>query len=193
MRNLINIFLLLPFLALGQTIPDKKYHAGAEISKTYHGGVEVWSATPTNLYTLANAANPDNEVNAITGTSGNGTWTSVATTPTPQNGARALKWTASSGGQVTNLATLTSMPVGVELTIKMYVYVPSGQGTCQIYLLASDGWVSETVVSISTFNTWHEITLVGITDASTLIIKPYLSSGGASGQWMAFDNIRITQ
>tara|TARA_R110000823_G_scaffold309594_4_gene433978 strand:+ start:1333 stop:2127 length:795 start_codon:yes stop_codon:yes gene_type:complete len=44
MRNLIYILLLLPFLVLGQTIPDKKYHAGTEISKTYHGGVEVWSA-----------------------------------------------------------------------------------------------------------------------------------------------------
>tara|TARA_R110002050_G_scaffold295237_1_gene453878 strand:+ start:31786 stop:32580 length:795 start_codon:yes stop_codon:yes gene_type:complete len=44
MRNLINIFLFLPLLVCGQTIPDKKYHAGAEISKTYHGGVEVWSA-----------------------------------------------------------------------------------------------------------------------------------------------------
>jgi hypothetical protein len=52
MRNLIYIFLLLPLLVWSQTIPDKKYHAGAEISKTYHGGVEVWSAASSSAIDL---------------------------------------------------------------------------------------------------------------------------------------------
>ena len=111
MKNILYIWLLLPCLVWGQTIPDKKYYQGQEISKTYHGGIVVWSATPvvpTNYYALGDAADPYNETNTVS--SGwelrftGGTIASVAATgeagsyaieivPAAQNSGRLLTFT----------------------------------------------------------------------------------------------------
>ena len=198
MRNLINIFLLLPLLVWSQTIPDKKYHAGAEISKTYHGGVEVWSSTPAgpiNYYNTANAANSDNEVDAITGTSNITlvSWSSVATSPAPQNGARSLKMTHTGGTNqycIGDIA-ITGLTIGETYDVKLYLNEVVGVNW-EVYLYDYKGWVSTSAYTpITSVGTWTEYILTGQAAENTAYITLYGTAAADNGDSVAADNIRV--
>jgi hypothetical protein len=153
---------------------------------------------PTNFYTLANAANPNSEVNAATGISGgntNWTATSVTTNPTPQNGAYALKVskiTASS--EVTTYINLTGLTASVTYKIEIYG-MKVNSGNWQVQCRSWEGWDSDVSINYqsATTNVWTYGTMTAISNTSNPTILIYATTAGNGETAFAIDNIIITE
>lgn len=99
-------------------------------ASAYTTSIAVSTAAASNLYTLANAANPDNEVDATTGvTSSGGEFTiSSVSTPTADTGTYSLQFEKTTAGGVNASAEIevTGLTAGVShtITVKGYVSTP---------------------------------------------------------------------
>lgn len=154
---------------------------------------------PANLYTLANAANPDNEVDATTGVvvTANWTATSVSSLPTPQNGTYCLVWTH--GGPDNTLynsgITLSGIEIGETYEVTFYVNRYVG-GNFTVGLNSTYGWgVSDLVTVNSTFaptlNVWHEVIVSATATSTTPRLSISSNSNADTGNKLAVDNIVI--
>lgn len=129
MRNLIYIFLLLPLLVWGQTIPDKKYNVGVEISKTYHGGVVVWSSCTPDINERATTSNATSDPNCNESAATTG-WAVSRSTLAVENtivhtGSHSLKITANVDSSGTSYAYYVfSGTSGQVVTISFWYYSP---------------------------------------------------------------------
>ena len=151
-----------------------------------------------DLYPTGNAASIGlGEANATTGAIDNsrGSWSSVTTTPSPQNGSHSLKFTrnAVTGGS-SNLITLAGVTTGVPLDLTFYLYEGTSLAQAQVYLQVSNGWDAEYDVSSFTTGSWTLVTFTGIqATSSTPSINVYNGSGATSGDWIAVDNITLVE
>src|SRR5690606_23870517 len=136
---------------------------------------------PINLYTLANSANPDNEVDAITGISGVTNWTpvSVSSSPTPQNGDYCIKLVHGEGASAEKHSniTLSGLEIGKEYKIGIWVYKVSttGDGPMTIDIPVSGGWeTSKTLAAINSGvaqGVWTYFEATGEATSTTPVIR----------------------
>lgn len=189
MRKLIYILFLLPFLSFGQ-IPDLLLASKQQATP----------AGPTNYYTLANAANPDSEVNATTGVNAVANWTatSVSTTPTAYNGTYSLKFThggPDNTGYISRL-DMSGFTNGATYEVRIWANRVSG-GNFRLELSEFFGWtttVQSVLITTSiTANTWYEYVLTGTTNSTTPSIRIVAASNADTGNALAIDNITITE
>jgi hypothetical protein len=160
------------------------------------------SVAPTNYYTLANAANPNSEVNATTGITDvpNFTVSSVSSLPTADNGTYCLKFTRSGVDNTSYdcLITLSGLTIGSTYKIDCRMNRYNG-GNWQIKLDNSRGWVSDlsglliTTVTNPTTNVWFDYTITGVANSATPVIRVAAQSNSDIGNALAIDNIIITQ
>lgn len=178
MRNILIIFLFIGFLSNGQGIINSYSYAG--------GGV-------SNYYTTANAANPDSEVNATTGTSSMTTVTWASSATSPQNGSYMLEMTSggASPGVCRGLIEITGLTIGVTYTVTAYVKEITGL-SWEIYLNSADGWLATAAQNITANGVWVEYSLSAEADATTAYIRLYGTSSANNGDKMGIDNIRVT-
>ena len=166
-------------------------------------GYALWEAI-SEYYTLANAANPTSDSNATTGATGITDWTvtSVTTSPTPQNGTYALKWThggpdntAMTGGEI-DLSGL-GLAEGSTYEVKLYINRFIG-GNFNVALDSSFGWTSTSgtgvisTITDPTADVWREVTLTATRSAAAPKIRVNANSNADTGNAIGIDNIRIT-
>lgn len=160
------------------------------------GDLIVHSEGPANLYTLANAANPDSEVNATTGAGNNSrtTWSSVATTPSPQNGTHSLKLTYT-GGTVTGYGFITfaGLEIGKTYKISFYVYEGASTSGGQVYLNATSGWSANVATGGIPTGVWTHYELTSIAATTTPSMYCYIDDQAVNGDYIAIDNVIITE
>ena len=184
MRNLI-IILLFSFGAYGQQdlLLASIQQAG--------GGI-------TNLYTFANAANPDSEVNATTGfTVGTNSPTITSTTTSPHHGTYRLELTAGTIGANSNGTFSFSnaiLPPSTAVTVKIWAYEEAGTSKWNIELPSWGGWASTIAVTTISTTVWTEYTLSGTTtgSAATRYILIQSDSDTPTGRKIFFDDITVT-
>lgn len=152
-------------------------------------------AAPTNYYTLANAANPDSEVNATTGVTviSNGSVASVSSTPTAQNGTYSIKTTVTTVGTASEFSiALSGLTIGQAYTITFYGYiVNSGNWTVGCYDYR--GWQTSQTASFigNAVNTWHFKTINVTANSATPTIRISSTTAGSGTVAFAIDNIII--
>jgi hypothetical protein len=163
---------------------------------------ELANPVPTNFYTLANAANPNSEVNATTGVSPDANFgvTSVSTTPTAYNGTNSLKFIRSgtNGVSYNSYIVLSGLTIGATYEVKVWINRVQGDSFALSY---PDwfGWTtSQTSATINSgsvpLDTWTEYTFTGLVPTQTdpaIVVASYTNT--LVGDAIAIDNIIITE
>lgn len=187
MRKLIYILLLVPLLGSAQ------WETGLLVSKLQAG--------PENLYTLANAANPD-EVNATTGIVAQADVTLISSSSSPQNGSYTLDAVNTTTGAAKNFRIEVPSDIleeGKTYEIKLYAHQdnqPTGNGW-GLELPSWGYWESGgTKISMISKSGWTEYTLIGTASAPTnptrFILVQNLSDTPI-GTHVYVDNVRIKE
>ncbi len=145
-----------------------------------------------NLYTTANAANPDNEVDATTGFSQMTTVSFATSSSSPQHGTWHVEMT-STGSSPAVCRGLIALDVenGETYEIKLYAKEITGS-SFELHLVSSDGWTSSDGGQ-STTTSWVEYTLTGTTTSTTPSIRLFGTSSTNNGDKLGIDNIRVTK
>lgn len=150
----------------------------------------------SNLYTLANAANPDNEVDAVTGTDNQGgdyTITSVESSPSPQCGSSVLLFNCNvaTGTSPDAYIELSGLSIGVSYSVTFYAWEPVGTNH-QIKLdnESGRGWLVEDSENLTSTPT--EYTLTGEVDELPAKIRITRTTAGVLNDQAAIDCIVIT-
>jgi hypothetical protein len=158
------------------------------------GFLKQGTTAPTNFYTLANAANPNSEVNAATGVGSttNCTVSSVSSVPTAQNGTYSIKHTVTTSGVASESFYSFSLASGQTYTIEMYGYCNTGNWDVHCY-----NWEGFTTTKSASYgygtglNTWVYRTMTVTTNAATQRMR--VGATTAPATYLAIDNIIITQ
>ncbi len=149
-------------------------------------GLTVSEAYAQNLYTLPNAANIENEVNAITGWSGPAAESSVTTNP--QNGTYCILITSNSGGNRHSLFTFTAT---VGTTYDISIWARRGSNNSNSAFSGWTGFSGFTETSIGT-TSWQQYNFTLQATATNPQIRVYASTGGPAGRSVYVDAITIT-
>lgn len=152
----------------------------------------------TNYYMLPNAANPDNEVNATTGSDNNPNWviSSVSTNPTAYDGSFCLKWEHQGPDNTAYSDNLTlSLESGVEYSVSLFVNRIAG-ANFTIGLYDFKGWAITDSVTIGAslpVDTWTEYTFTGTTTNTAPLLAVSCTDIADTGASIAIDKIVITK
>ena len=149
-------------------------------------GLFSFSAYSQNLYTLPNAANITNEVNATTGWSGPASIASV--TDNPQNGTYSLRITTNSNGNRYSAFNFTAT-VGTVYNIS--IWARRGTNNSNSAFSSWQGFSGFIETSIATTG-WLEYTFTLTATSSNPQIRVYGSTGGPAGRTAYVDAITIT-
>lgn len=186
MRKLLYILFLFPLVGFSQ------WETGLLVSRMQAG--------PTNLYTLANAANPDNEVDATTGASGVTNWTVTSvSSPTAQNGTYALLWTHSGPDNTSyiGLITLSGLTIGNTYKIGLWankLHSATTYGYNEVYVYTDDWDSIHVFVSTgpeTVSDTWSYYEITAVPNKTNPTIRVSSSSNADAGNEVMIDNISI--
>lgn len=157
-------------------------------------------ATPSNLYTLANAARPTpNEVNAATGFSivtGTGTIESSNTGATATNGSYFLKQTHT-GANNTSVNGRASLTLVVGQSYTMYfdanrIARPFASGNAFIQILSSSFSILASQILPTSTPGWNSYSYTFTpTGTGVVYININMGSTTGTGDIVGLDNIRI--
>ena len=154
---------------------------------------------PVNLYTLANAANPENEADATTGWAdhyGSPTVSSTSSGATPTNGSYYLRFEHDAVDNILNYYRyeLTGVEMGDDITVTLDVNRiarPSNSGNAFIIIRSSSGSTLDTTGNLETSPGWEPKTLTATTTTSTTYIEVNFGSTTDTGDVVGVDNIRV--
>jgi hypothetical protein len=183
MKKILYIVLLIGFSSYSQGFDALLIASQAQFA----------NEAPTNLYVLANAANPNSEVNATTGTVAdtNTTWASITSSPTPQNGSYALQMTRPSAAVSRGLIFLSGLEIGKTYSISLWAQRISGNWN--IDLKDWRGWaVTDSNFLTTQLNSWYNLILTGEATAVNPEIEFYCGTTSI-GNGLTVDNIVITE
>lgn len=149
-------------------------------------GLISFTSYSQNLYTLPNAANITNEVNATTGWSGPASVASV--TDNPQSGTYSIRITTNSNGNRYSAFNFTAT-VGTVYNISIW----ARRGTTNSNSAFSNwqGFSGFIETSIPNLN-WQEYTFTLTATSTSPQIRVYASTGGPAGRTAFVDAITIT-
>lgn len=151
----------------------------------------------TNYYTLANAANPDSEVNATTGytaNTGSPVMTSIA--GGAQNGSYYLQLANGTTGTANNgWLSISGLAANTTYTITMYLHEPVASSAWNVIFPTWGAWAAGQTgtndISTSAFTQYtFTVTTDGTTNPRYIVFQS--DSGAATGKLLKIDNITIT-